>query len=176
MSGQSIAERSLKYKELAQIFFYPEPEAEQALAQDGLKISAHAYMESFDQAISKKACSLYEGSYNTAERNTLFEELLRFYSFFGLHRTEEAELPDHLGVELEFMHYLSFLEYNALQRGEDILGLQRAQKDFLERHVLITIGGVCANFKASDEAYKACVNRAHEFIRDDLNKIENAIL
>jgi nitrate reductase assembly molybdenum cofactor insertion protein NarJ len=31
--------------------------------------------------------------------------LVRFYGHFGLAREERAELPDHVTVELEFMHF-----------------------------------------------------------------------
>ena len=37
-------------------------------------------------------------------------------------RIECAELPDHLGVELEFMHFSCWLEYGASARGDDLGG------------------------------------------------------
>lgn len=166
MTRQHAADRSRRYGELAQSFYYPDAESP--------ALSGQAYLECFDQATSKTACSLYEGSYNHSERNTLFEELLRFYNFFGLHRAEAAELPDHIGVELEFMHYLSFLEYSAITRGEETGGLKSAQKDFLKRHLLTAISGICASFTASDSAYRALVEQARQFIENDLDRLECA--
>jgi DMSO reductase family type II enzyme chaperone len=64
------------------------------------------------------------------------EELVRFYNHFGLSVAEarEREVPDHITTELEFMHYLTFKEVLALQRGEDPAPYCAAEMDFLSRH------------------------------------------
>jgi len=64
----------------------------------------------------------------------VMEELIRFYNYFGL-RLSRGQLPDHITVELEFMHYLTYKEAEACQNGGDQESYQRAQKDFLDRHL-----------------------------------------
>lgn len=93
------------------------------------------YTRLFDSAMSGPLCPLYEGSYRDSRMGNM-EELIRFYNHFGLSRAEDPnELPDHLSAELEFMHYLAFQEAHLLQHGEDVDDYQRAQRDFLLRHL-----------------------------------------
>lgn len=77
-------------------------------------------------------CPLYGGHYER-DRLRVMEELIRFYNYFGL-RLMQGQLPDHISVELEFMHYLTFKEAEALQHNRPQDSYQRAQRDFLDRH------------------------------------------
>lgn len=69
------------------------------------------------------------------------EDIVRFYDFFGYGLEEQfAWSPDHLSVELEFMHFLCFKEAELLEEknsGEvvDATSYQLAQSDFSERHL-----------------------------------------
>lgn len=64
------------------------------------------------------------------------EEVVRYYSFFGYRLNEERQWqPDHLAIELEFLHYLAFREAHRQDR-EDALSYQLAELDFLARHPL----------------------------------------
>ena len=60
------------------------------------------------------------------------EENLRFYHYFGYVLAEERQWsPDHLSVQLEFLHFLAYRE----SRDPEAAGsCRRAQRDFLERH------------------------------------------
>lgn len=79
-------------------------------------------------------CPLYGGTYG-GDRMKVMEEAVRFYNFFDLHLAEkQRELPDHLTIQLEFLHFLAYREAQALQAGEDPTPFRRAQRDFLERH------------------------------------------
>lgn len=63
------------------------------------------------------------------------EETLRFYQFFGYTLAEDRQwAPDHLSVQLEFMHFLSFKESEAGD-PEHLASYRLAQRDFLERHL-----------------------------------------
>jgi|TARA_B100000315_G_scaffold242894_1_gene265642 DMSO reductase family type II enzyme chaperone len=63
------------------------------------------------------------------------EEAIRFYEHFGLETAQATrELPDHLATELEFLHFLTFSEAEALETGTDPGSFRRAQRDFLARH------------------------------------------
>ncbi|GAB4353138.1 MAG: hypothetical protein Kow0073_09200 [Immundisolibacter sp.] len=93
------------------------------------------YTALFDAVAGKPRVSLLEQRYEGAPpEQQLWEELLRFYRYFGLDFSTGGarERPDHLLVELEFMHYLTFLEAGA---GDGHPGLRRGQQDFLERHL-----------------------------------------
>jgi DMSO reductase family type II enzyme chaperone len=78
-------------------------------------------------------CPLYSGHYGSDRLRTM-EELVRFYNYFGL-RITPGLMPDHVTVELEFMHYLTHQEAQARQTGGDRESYLRAQRDFLERHL-----------------------------------------
>jgi DMSO reductase family type II enzyme chaperone len=64
------------------------------------------------------------------------EETVRFYDFFGYALAEERQwAPDHLAVQLEFLHFLAFRESRE-REPERLLSYRLAQRDFLERHPL----------------------------------------
>jgi DMSO reductase family type II enzyme chaperone len=101
----------------------------------------------------------------------VMEDLLRFYEHFGLALSlERRELPDHLTVELEFLHYLTFKEVAALTRGLDPSPYRRAQRDFLERHPTRWLPRLRA--KISQERalppFTALVGTANDFVHADL--------
>ena len=93
-----------------------------------------AYVGLFDVGMGGPPCPLYGGTWG-GDRQKAMEEALRFYRFFGLTlSTEERDLPDHLGTELEFLHFLAFKEVEALHAGVDAGSYRRAARDFLLRH------------------------------------------
>jgi DMSO reductase family type II enzyme chaperone len=95
---------------------------------------ATEYTRLFDVGTSGPPCPLYGGLWG-GERMKTMEEALRFYNYFGLSLDEEPrELPDHVGTELEFLHFLAFREAEALQTGQDAGPFRRAQRDFIDRH------------------------------------------
>ena len=70
----------------------------------------------------------------TGQRSGTREELVRFYNYFHYALDEKfAWAPDHLSVQLEFMHVLCFRE---AESPTDKLSYQLAQADFAERHLL----------------------------------------
>jgi len=83
--------------------------------------------------MSGPPCPLFGGLYER-DRMRVMEELIRFYNYFGLGLTQ-GQLPDHVTVELEFTHYLTYKEAQAGQMGGDVGSYQRAEKDFLDRHL-----------------------------------------
>lgn len=92
------------------------------------------YIRLFDVGAAGPPCPLYGGVYG-GDRMKVMEDATRFYNFFELRIAPEMrELPDHITTELEFLHYLTFREAEAHQRGLDPAPLLRATRDFLERH------------------------------------------
>ncbi|MDP3939244.1 MAG: molecular chaperone TorD family protein [Deltaproteobacteria bacterium] len=95
------------------------------------------YIRLFDVgAGSGPPCPLYVGNWR-GDRLGVMEECLRFYDHFGLGLPEpRPELPDHLTVALEFLHYLTFRQAEALRASAPCGDYVRAQRDFLDRAVL----------------------------------------
>jgi DMSO reductase family type II enzyme chaperone len=92
------------------------------------------YTRLFDAGASGPPCPLYGGLYGGARMKTM-EEAVRFYNHFGLTLSEkQRELPDHIATELEFLHYLTFREAEALHSDADAGPYRRAQRDFVTRH------------------------------------------
>lgn len=92
-----------------------------------------SYATAFESGLP--TVSLREVNYVREGEKVLFEDLFRFYDHFGLDTSSGAlrEWPDHIAVELEFMHYLTWLEAEA-QDPQTVTALRRAQQDFLARH------------------------------------------
>ena len=88
----------------------------------------------FDNCRGRSAVSLYEKEYGNGEAKAVWEEVVRFYEHFGLNFDVRVshDWPDHIGTELEFMHYLTYLEAVA-EEGKEIY--RQAQGDFLVRHL-----------------------------------------
>jgi DMSO reductase family type II enzyme chaperone len=95
------------------------------------------FLEAFDPAISRRACALFESQHTGWQQAALFEELVRAYDHFGLRRKDTAELPDHICVELEFLHFLTFQEHLHASDAEAVASVRLAQHDFIERHLLV---------------------------------------
>ncbi len=69
----------------------------------------------------------------TGQKAGTREDIIRFYDFFGYRLADRfAWAPDHLSVELEFMHFLC---YHEARESADRLSYQLAQADFAERHL-----------------------------------------
>lgn len=82
----------------------------------------------------------------TGQRGGTREELVRFYNYFNYSLAEKfAWAPDHLSVQLEFMHFLCFQEASG---DENALSYQLAQADFLQRHLLKWVPRLAANVDA----------------------------
>lgn len=99
------------------------------------------YTATFDVGTPQPPCPPYEGVYwKGAERSGMLIRIGEFYKHFGLSMSKEEgkrELADHLGAELEFLHFLTFKEAQALEEGQEdelLQGYIRAQRDFLAHH------------------------------------------
>jgi putative dimethyl sulfoxide reductase chaperone len=99
------------------------------------------FVQTFDVGAPEPPCPPYEGVYREGEsRTSVMLRISEFYKHFGLNmsrKEDRRELPDHLCVELEFLHFLAFKEAQAKREDnkELVKGYLLAQKDFLERHI-----------------------------------------
>lgn len=115
----------------------------------------------FGQA-QELTCPPYETSYNGehvfAATRTL-ADIAGFYKAFGLSTAGTwHDMVDHVAVELEFVHFLTFKEAHAMACGKraewELMG--DAAKKFLEHHVLRWVGSFAENLrKVSKLSYYA---------------------
>lgn len=157
----SALERSTIYRNFANAFRFP------GITSQG----AQEHMEAFDPAVYKHASSLYESSYTTKGQELIYEELMRFYHFFELDRAEGAELPDHITVELEFMHFLTNLEYKASERGDDVNPIRRAQKDFVDHHIAGLVASVVEKYQGGAASVKELLLAISEFMAEETQQL-----
>ncbi len=157
-----LAETSALYAGFAASFRYPE--------EAGNWLSGHEFLDAFDPGTNPAATPLSEAAYADIDTSALFEELVRYYEHFGLRRCETAALPDHLSVELEFMHFLCELQLVAAARGENTDPVRKAQQDFIDRHVRHLLDGVLKGLlgKGIDHEDKAVllVRECLEFVEE----------
>ncbi len=135
------------------------------------------YTRLFDAGVSGPACSLHEGAYRQSRMGVL-EELVRFYSYFGIARAEEPnDLPDHLSTQLEFLHFLSHSEAVLCQDGLDPADYRRAQRDFLIHHPGKWLPKLAAKLTASKAAdfYVELTGLLLAFINRDIQHSVNQV-
>lgn len=104
----------------------------------------------------------------TGQRKGTREDLVRFYAYFNYVLDEEfAWAPDHLSVELEFMHFLCYHEASA---GEDATSYQLAQVDFSERHLVRWVPELAASVAraAPDSIYCRVIEVIDRYLSADL--------
>ena len=92
---------------------------------------------------------------------------MRVYNFFNYKLAEKfAWAPDHLSVQLEFVHYLCFRESTA---QTEIDSYQLAQFDFTERHLLNWLPALIAGVDklAPDSIYTRVANAVADFVASD---------
>lgn len=104
----------------------------------------------------------------TGQQGGTREEIVRFYDFFGYVLTDKfAWAPDHLSVELEFMHFLCFREAEGV---DDVVSFQLAQADFSERHLVRWLPQFRKNVErvAAGSLYARVIASLHDFATADL--------
>ncbi|MFQ5542537.1 MAG: molecular chaperone TorD family protein, partial [Candidatus Binatia bacterium] len=109
-----------------------------------------------------RPCSLYEAEYGGG-RMKVMEEVLRFYHHFGLRLSEQKrDRPDHLALEFEFMHLLTFKETEALVQGQDRGACLRAERDFLRFHLSDFVTGLAKGMEGKEVPFYVDLARLAE--------------
>jgi DMSO reductase family type II enzyme chaperone len=173
MSGLSQGRTTVvpvSYGAFASAFRYP--------VNDEGRLARAEYVAAFDPSASAAASSLHERSYSNEETSGLFEELVRYFEHFGLRRRIDAELPDHVSVELEFMQFLCELERHAAACGDDTGSVHRAERDFIDRHLYPLLRGLKAGRRDKPERQAlALIESCIEFVaahREALDGMQGA--
>ena len=147
--------RSAVYLMLSRVLLYPGPGVEESWQQGMAALEAlggdggwqglvlpqdlpEEWVLTFTHSCPKD-CPPYETEYDARSAFQQTHRLARlggFYRAFGL-TAAQGERLDHIGVELEFMHFLTCKEEHAwLHLGEEKAALCRsAQRRFLEEHL-----------------------------------------
>lgn len=120
------------------------------------------------------------GSYHLEKEKTVMgestEAVADFYASCGLHLAEDFhELPDHAGVELEFMSFLAYSEREALETGDrdEASRLCALQREFLTRFLLPWLKPFTAAILDDGEApfYCALARCTKAFIEADYHEL-----
>jgi DMSO reductase family type II enzyme chaperone len=111
-----------------------------------------------------------ELAFPDAEGQRRKQEVVRFYEHFGYALLPERQwAPDHLSVELEFLHYVSFREAES-RSDADATAFLLAQRDFLERHTAAWVprlrGALLA--RARDRYLRTLIASLADFLARDL--------
>jgi DMSO reductase family type II enzyme chaperone len=127
-----------------------------------------AFMAAFEPSVSKRGASLHASSHLERDQTDLYQELIRWYDHFGLKRRDGGELPDHLSVMLEFMQFLTFQEHaNAADRTA-VRSLNKAQGDFIARHLVPLVTQVIAHLDTDVPRYRELPRALLAFLEDEL--------
>jgi len=193
--------RSAVYRLLAQVLSYPTPAgveqlleedvplalalapilsgpvgtlvADLAAALEGVTREAleRAYLTAFTHVHSAD-CSLYETDYTAARvwrQSQELADLGGFYRAFGVE--ERMERPDHVAVELEFLHLLAYKAAwaAATHDREHVRTCERAREAFLADHALRWMPGLLERLEVlgAGGPYAAVARLARRFLSDE---------
>jgi len=164
------AEWSVRFNELAGQLPYELALCETAVEHEERAISL-TFSRLFDVVHGLPALSLLERRYGQNKtQKKLWEDLLRYYNHFGLEFANSAAEggPDHLVNQLEFLHYLSFLQCGSGDSGGDF---RRAQRDFLTHHLGEWSGEFAQRAQAlpDSQPYSQIATLLADFVAGDLN-------
>ena len=134
------------------------------------------YISSFEANIPQPKCSLYEGHYRKQiGRNNVLLELKAFYKNFGLEKAEIfKDSEDHISIELEFMHFLIFKEWQSTTQLEiDKVPYLNCQSDFVDRHLSKWIFEFCKNVKKNVKLgfFLILSNITSELVKSDIKRL-----
>ncbi len=123
------------------------------------------FMRLFEVGSPNPPCPLYESWYLGGQKG-IFKELVSFYNFFKLSVSEARDLPDHLTLELDFMHFLTFKEVEGIHAGVEPGSFTRASRDFLKRHPARWVPQLCRKVADSEslEFYQGLTELLETFI------------
>jgi DMSO reductase family type II enzyme chaperone len=135
-----------------------------------------AYLSAFETNMPEPSVSLYEGSYvQKNNRPALLLEIKGFYHNFGLEMDASVnDLEDTLTAEFEFMQFLAAKEAAAEENGTDSSPYQRAQHDFMARHLaawLPAFNNAVAN-QVRNGVFVSLAKLAADFVARDFNALK----
>ncbi|NNN22382.1 MAG: hypothetical protein HKL80_10330 [Acidimicrobiales bacterium] len=132
--------------------------------------SKEAYIGEYDRLFSSgDRLNLLVASQYSSDPENLMAQVKRDYEYFGLGGSESSERPiDHLASECDFLQYLCFKE--AASPSPRLAGsYRRAQRDFLERHLISWVPDIVAKVTPLNpiKPYDWALSRLNDFIQAD---------
>lgn len=131
------------------------------------------FIRLFELPVDGQPCVLY-GGVHTGNRQSVMQELLRYYRHFGLSvdGAQDKDLPDSIPTVLEFMQYLCMLESQHANTGAS--GAPRAaQRDLLARHLVQWCSKISEHIDRMHPArpYANTVSLLEQFCRLELDHL-----
>lgn len=122
------------------------------------------------------SCHLEESGHVMGDTTLAVSEM---YEQAGLQLAKDfKELPDHIAVELEFMHFLIHGETQARQAGDadEALALTQTQQRFLEEFLGPFVASLCPQLKekADDEFYAALADCVVDLLKTHRSSLESS--
>ncbi len=118
-------ERMLEYKAFAVAFSYPDDGLLAVFPE--LSSEKEGMMSEYDRLFRASEVWLYGTEHlgmNEVQRSKALADIMGFYRAFGLE--PDADRPDLLSSELEFMHYLILKESHAQETGDSADAKEKA--------------------------------------------------
>ncbi len=121
--------------------------------------------------------ALAEASHRDEESHEIAAQLRREYDYFGLGVNDAARSPGDLSTECDFMQYLCFREA-ATASPRLRTSYRRAQRDFLERHMLSWVPSLVASVSAQQpgEVFGWGLERLDHFLQADHHYVTTVAL
>lgn len=132
------------------------------------------YSSLFEVGSEGPPASIREDLFSGSKAGTR-EDLIRFYDFFGYRLGERfAWAPDHLSLQLEFMHFLCYHE--ASDAGHR-LSWQLGQADFAVRHLVNWVPSLAARVESLEPGgfYARVLATLADFLLADLGWQDSTI-
>lgn len=136
---------------------------------------AQEHDRTFGHSLSKDAPA-YETSYGSAHifmQSHELADIAGFYRAFGMDPTG-LERPDHLSVELEFMHWLLVKEEHARAHADAAEVCREARRAFLRDHLGRWLGAFAGRLRGLgvSKFYAELAERLAAFVREDCEALE----
>ncbi len=132
------------------------------------------YCSLFETALGRSAISLHERDHVQSGREALWEDLFRCFTHFGLELGDGGlrAPPDLLTIQLEFMHYLAFVEASNTPGSRGVI---LGEADFVERHLAAWVPNVCDALqrRAPSSIYARLAILLRDFIAEDFRYLES---
>ena len=195
----------LAYRLLSRLFFYPEKPSKDPTALTGQKVTEDLqtlgnassvgkigslitllekarledlqleYVALFDY---RPTCPPYEGAFrDDIKRGDILIDLTKFYKKEGTD-CSSTFFPDHISVELTFMHLLIFNEASFSDNNpEKMAAVLQTEKEFMDEHLLKWVPDFCdcINKNAELPFFTSLAMLTKEFILQDAEYIDSLL-
>ena len=139
------------------------------------------YLSTFGSETIAVDCPTYEmffGRSHIFQQTHELADISGFYRAFGLEvsKDDTANRWDHIAVELEFLHFLTYKQAYAMENHshDQMKVCLKAKKKFLNAHIgkWIQAFAKSVNKKSPSGVYRQVANLANDFVHVDMEQLE----